>query len=427
MRRAGLILLIFLFFNVAYAIESLERGNLKDIFDNFLKGSATAEELAIIKEIASNIDLEVPAYLKAYTRGLMLEKRGEREKALSSYLESIKLKSDYNPSYFRFNELIRSVNNPARYREEITSVIRKRFETPPPVILKNPDGKYIFLVEKMSQYMLVYRGKRLIALYPVTTGAGWGDKWVEGDKKTPEGLYYFTRFIPPEKLPAIYGGIAVVLNYPNPVDRLLGKGGSGIWLHGSNESDREKIPFSTRGCVVADNDSLKQALKFIRLDNTLIGIYKTLPAKLKTDNIERFLLEWKTSWEEKDVEKFLSFYSDRFRWKGGGKREWSRYKRRVILGKKYIRVKISDITVLAFSKGKEAEYYLVEFMQEYESDTYRDRGLKRLYILKEGANINKSNLKIIHEGFSHGGTKKSAGRSSYRLCELGFLLSHRGL
>ncbi|MDQ7038693.1 MAG: L,D-transpeptidase family protein [Aquificota bacterium] len=312
----------------------------------------------------------------------------------------VSLKPDYNPSYFRFNDLIRRVRNPEVYRKKITAILRERFRTAPPVIVENPESKYVFLVEKMSQYLFVFRGKTLVGLYPVTTGEDWEDKWREGDRRTPEGIYYFTRFIPPDTLPKIYGGIAVVLNYPNPVDRLLKKGGGGIWLHGSEEGDRNRIPFSTRGCVVASNEDLKEITEKIKPGNTLIAIYKAVPEKINLDDVRGFIEEWRRSWERKDVERFLSFYSERFTWKGGGLREWRRYKRRVIVPRKFIRVSIDNMTILAFRRGlsDDVEYYVAEFFQSYRSDVYSDRGIKRLYIIKENGK-----LKILKEEFSEGG------------------------
>ena len=38
-----------------------------------------------------------------------------------------------------------------------------------------------------------------------------------------------------------------ILDYPNPVDRLRGKTGSGIWVHSRG---RAITPFESRGCVV---------------------------------------------------------------------------------------------------------------------------------------------------------------------------------
>ena len=380
--------------------EDLERGNLLKPFERFIKGKATEYDLYLIKSLAEKIKEEPPEHIRLFTEGLLAEKRGDYDRALDRYVRSIEIKPDYNPSYFRFNALIRKVKNPERYRDRLTSIVRKRFSKAPPVIVENPKDKYIFLVEKMSQYLLIYRGKDLEALYPVTTGKDWEDKWREGDRRTPEGIYYFTEFIPPERLPRMYGGIAVVLNYPNPVDRILGKGGSGIWLHGSDEEDRNNIPFSTRGCVVAGNTDLREIIKRIRIDNTLIAIYKEIPSEIKLDDVKAFLKSWEESWERKDLKKYLSHYSKRFTWKRGGFEEWKRYKRRVILNKKRIEVEVRDLTLLAFRRGlsKEVEYYVAEFYQIYRSDTYSDRGLKRLYIMREGGK-----LRIIREEFEREG------------------------
>ena len=383
----------------------LEKGDISLSFKRFIEGKADPYDLYIIKSLGELVKENPPAHIRFYTYGLVNEKRGDYEKAVRFYLKSIEAFSGYNPSYFRLNFLLRKVKNADFFRERMTALVRKRFEKTPPVILENPEDKYVILVEKMSQYLLIYRGKKLVELYPVTTGRDWEDKWREGDKRTPEGIYYFTEFIPPNRLPKIYGGIAVVLNYPNPVDRLLRKGGSGIWLHGSDESDRNKIPFSTRGCVVAGNNDLRKIVKKITLKNTLISIYKEIPSRLETDDVVGFLKAWERSWEERDVKKFLSFYSKKFRWNGGGFREWARYKRRVIRNKKFIEVDLSDITVLAFRRGlsQKVEYYVAEFRQRYRSDKYKDEGIKRLYIIKTSGG-----LKIISEEFIKGGSRDGA-------------------
>ena len=397
----GVLLFLFL---IGLAIgrhpEDLERGDPLGPFKRFLEGKATEYDLYLVKSLAKEIKADVPGYMKLFAEGLLAEKRGDYNTALERYVRSIELKPDYNPSYFRFNSLIRKVSNPETYRKKLTSIIRSRFISAPPVIVENPPDKYVFLVEKMSQYLLVYRGKELQALYPVTTGMDWEDKWKEGDRRTPEGIYYFTGFIPPERLPDMYGGIAVVLNYPNPVDILLGKGGSGIWLHGSDRGDRNNIPFSTRGCVVAGNTDLREIVKSISVDNTLIGIFKEIPSSIDLDDVVSFLKSWERSWEARDLERYLSHYSDRFTWKGGGLREWELYKRRVILNRRNIDVEIGDLTLLAFRRGlsEEVEYYVAEFHQIYRSESYSDTGLKRLYIIKE-----EGKLKILKEEFRRKG------------------------
>lgn len=396
------IFLIIALITLSFGTSYLERGNVIKAFERFIEGKPDRSDLYLIKSIGEIINVEPPAYMKFYTRGLLLEKKGNIEGAIDNYLKSIKLNPGYNPSYFRFNHLIRKVKNPEEFRNRIESIIKERFSAPPPVLITNPEGKHIFIVEKMSQYLLIYNGMKLEEIHPVTTGMDWEDKWREGDKRTPEGIYHFTRFIPPRQLPKMYGGIAVVMNYPNPVDRILRKGGSGIWLHGSETGDRNKIPFSTRGCVVAENTSLKEIVKKIRIHNTLIAVYKTVPTGKMPSDVMNFLKEWEKSWEERNADRFLSLYSEKFRWKRGGYKEWIRYKKRVIGNKKRISVEIKDLTVLGFWKesAEGPEYYVAEFFQRYESDSYSDKGLKRLYIMKEGGK-----LKIISEEFFREGRK----------------------
>ena len=377
--------------------HNLEKGDITKSIERYIKGNPTSLDLFLIKSLSEEIKEEPPPYMRLFTRGLLEEKRGRKEEAIRYYLRSIEENPGYNPSYFRFNYLIRKVRDPETYRAKIEEIIRQRFTSAPSVIIRNPEDKFLFVVEKMSQYMLVFRGRKLVELHPVTTGIDWEDKQVEGDKRTPEGIYYFTKFIPPERLPKMYGGIAVVLNYPNPVDRLLRKGGSGIWLHGSDSEDRNQIPFSTRGCVVADNDSLRDIVKKIKTHNTLLAIYKTIPDRVEDREIIDFLKGWERDWESRNFESFIKRYSKRFRWKRGGFRSWERYKRRVILGREFIDVGIRNLTVVAFLKdedGKRIEYYVAEFRQIYRSDAYSDKGLKRLYIIREG-----DKLKIISEEF----------------------------
>jgi len=378
--------------------EHLEKGRIEPIIDSVLKGKEKGEAVLIFKAFADELagKREVPAYLKRYVRGLIAERKGNIREAIKNYIDSIYIKYDYNPSYYRLHELIRKIDNAEKFREKIRNILQVRFAETPPVIVENAPNKYVFVVEKMSQYMLVYKGKKLVGMFPVTTGQAWEDKWREGDRRTPEGIYFFTEYIDVSKLPPLYGNLAVALNYPNPYDNLLGKTGSGIWLHGSDSDNRNNIPFSTRGCVVADNRDLEEIRKYIRLGNTPIAIYKVIPSRLKLDEVGSMIEEWRRSWENKNYNRYISFYSKKFRWKGGDIRSWKRYKRRTVLGKEYIDVDIKDITILAFSRhGDERPlYYVAEFLQIYRSNNYSDRGIKRLYIAKE-----EGRLKILAEEF----------------------------
>jgi murein L,D-transpeptidase YafK len=85
-----------------------------------------------------------------------------------------------------------------------------------------------------------------IRRFPCTTGQADGDKLVEGDLRTPEGVYFVGHRINRPLDWGLYGDLAYSLNYPNPVDRIKGKTGSGIWIHGRG---KEFLPRDTQGCV----------------------------------------------------------------------------------------------------------------------------------------------------------------------------------
>ncbi|SCY51151.1 L,D-transpeptidase family protein [Thiohalorhabdus denitrificans] len=126
------------------------------------------------------------------------------------------------------------------------------FRDAPPhrMVLVAKDVRSAYLVEAEDDRPRVVRRFGRILL-----GANPGDKRVEGDKRTPEGVYYIQRYLPEPRLAPRYGAGAFPLNYPNIVDRIRDKTGYGIWLHGVDEEDEDKT--DTKGCVAFDNTSLE--------------------------------------------------------------------------------------------------------------------------------------------------------------------------
>lgn len=109
-----------------------------------------------------------------------------------------------------------------------------------------PSNQAIVVVNKSRQrFFLMEKGKARDHL--CTTGQAQGDKQVRGDLKAPEGAYFVARKQTERLGFGEYGGEAYILNYPNPVDRLRGKAGSGVWVHSRG---RAITPFESRGCVV---------------------------------------------------------------------------------------------------------------------------------------------------------------------------------
>ena len=92
---------------------------------------------------------------------------------------------------------------------------------------------------------------------------------ISGDAKTPEGIYYATKFYNDNELSSIYGIMAFRLDYPNFVDRKNERDGNNIWLHGTNKTLHS---FQSNGCVALTNKDIKKISRYIRLYRTPVII-----------------------------------------------------------------------------------------------------------------------------------------------------------
>ncbi len=110
----------------------------------------------------------------------------------------------------------------------------------------------LIVVDKTDMHLSFLEKKSPLAIrfqYPSIHGGVEGDKQIEGDLKTPEGVYFVTGKIQARLDFTKYGSEAHALNYPNPVDRLRGKTGSGIWIHSKGDPIATQ---RTEGCVAID-------------------------------------------------------------------------------------------------------------------------------------------------------------------------------
>ena len=98
-----------------------------------------------------------------------------------------------------------------------------------------------------------------------------GDKLLEGDLKTPVGVYQLTRrFTPNDRY---LGPLAFSLSYPNLLDKLAKRNGSGIWIHGYPLDGQRTDELKTKGCVAMQNDILMKFDEVIDHKKTLAFIY----------------------------------------------------------------------------------------------------------------------------------------------------------
>lgn len=151
-------------------------------------------------------------------------------------------------------------------------------------------------VDKSRQRLFVSEGADRRE-YVCATGRKSGDKEARGDLKTPEGVY----FVVGKRTAGLdfqdYGGVAYILDYPNPVDRLRGKTGSGIWLHSRG---RPVTPRESRGCVVVNLDDMERIGSKVRPGTPLViaESLRARPGPEEAENlrrIERRTLEWRAA------------------------------------------------------------------------------------------------------------------------------------
>ena len=127
---------------------------------------------------------------------------------------------------------------------------------------KIPETRLV-VVDKARQRIMVFRymGEMVLEYeFPCATGTQAGNKQTEGDERTPEGIYFTTHRYQDRKV-TIFGDRAIHLNFPNPFDKVAGRKGNGIYIHGTNQKFR---PRSTNGCVVLRNEDLARLYSLIK-------------------------------------------------------------------------------------------------------------------------------------------------------------------
>jgi L,D-transpeptidase YnhG len=169
---------------------------------------------------------------------------------------------------------------------------------------------------------------RLLGDFYISVGLSGIEKTVEGDKRTPLGVYYITSNLDPAGLPDLYGVGALPINYPNPLDIQRGKTGSGIWLHGTPRAQFVRAPQASDGCVVLSNPDLERLLSTVQIRTTPVVIAPTLqwtdPAALNAErqHFETALERWRMLKSQGRATELQGFYADRFRSQGRNLAQW---------------------------------------------------------------------------------------------------------
>ncbi len=267
-----------------------------------------------------------------------------------------------------------------------------------------PDQRYAIVVDTKRSRLYVYENEvnnggrpRFVADYYVTQGKLGADKLVEGDKKTPTGVYHVTANLPRQNLADLYGTGAFPLNYPNEWDKRQGRNGSGIWLHGTPSNTFSRPPRASDGCVVLANQDLDVVAKSLQVGLTPVIISNSVEwlslddwAKERSE-LNKAFEAWRTDWESRDTERYLKHYSKRFKSADQNYEQFAAQKKQVNSGKEWIKIKTNNRSV--FRNPSKEEVVVVTFDQDYRSNNLENQMKKRQYWMREDGQ-----WKIIYEG-----------------------------
>jgi murein L,D-transpeptidase YafK len=253
----------------------------------------------------------------------------------------------------------------------------------PSPLLKWPEkgSEFAVLVDKSLQKVFVYQKDNPYKphrTYTCSTGENEGPKLRQNDRKTPEGVYFFTRAFEKKELLPLYGSRAFALDYPNVIDRREGKNGHGIWFHGLNKPLK---PRDTNGCVALENPDIDDLANFIHLEDTPVIVSEKIemvdPSEMEKerDEVVRIIETWRTSWERKDVDKYMALFSPDFTASGKNWQQWKEHKAR--LAKQYHKIKV-DVQNLRILQND--GLVLASFVQKYGNEYFSSAGRKTLYL-----------------------------------------------
>lgn len=158
------------------------------------------------------------------------------------------------------------------------------------------------------------QGMRLVNDHYVSVGKQGVDKSVEGDQRTPLGVYFVSDRVGRGSLGEAFGAGAMQLNYPNLFDKLHGRTGSGIYVHGVPFNTYSRPPKDSDGCVTLANDELVALMNTVPIHDTPVIITRQIhwvsdnATRLRHAEILDAVNRWQSVRAGDDLEALKAFY-----------------------------------------------------------------------------------------------------------------------
>lgn len=219
------------------------------------------------------------------------------------------------------------------------------------------DDVAIVLTNKTDKILRVYsysdgKIKQDFEQKAIITGL-MGDKQVEGDLKTPVGFYELGRKFNPGD--PYYGPFAFATTYPNLLDKVQGKTGGGIWIHGYPLDGTRLDEFKTRGCIALFNENLEEFAKVVQDKKVFAMTEEKEKVRAKKEDIAALLADlfaWKLAWTDSDINTYLNFYDEK-QFKRFDKMKFEQFasmKKSIFSRKEDKKIKFSDINIQPLSE-----------------------------------------------------------------------------
>lgn len=257
--------------------------------------------------------------------------------------------------------------------------------------------KYILIAQKDSAELTLYKNNNnesfdIISRNSVIVGKNDGDKQLEGDERTPEGVYELVQ--KKNDVDSFYGPLALVTSYPNTLDKTMNKKGSGIWIHGMPlNQDREKF---TKGCIALDNPQLVQLSNSIELEKAiLITAQNEFPQVTKKDmaTILASIFQWKEAWRDSNIQEYISFYSNDFKRDDGlNFQSFLKFKKDIFSKYEPKKIEFNNINISPYPNSMGKKIYRVIMDENYSSPSVIFKGKKELFV-----EIQNNQVKILAE------------------------------
>ncbi|MEY8689224.1 MAG: L,D-transpeptidase family protein [Leptothrix sp. (in: b-proteobacteria)] len=282
----------------------------------------------------------------------------------------------------------RQTRDASSLRQEATQRLRALTEQPPAgtlpkqVLQLAPSVHHLVAVDASRSRLYVLEnhlnGPRVIASHYVSIGSLGIGKRHEGDQRTPLGLYHITARLDGHQLGDFYGAGALPLNYPNELDRRLGRTGANIWLHGTPSGQYARAPLATNGCIVLSNDDLTRWLRELAPRQTPVIVADHLEwvgtKSLATERQTALGLaeSWRRARLLSDDKPLMALYSQRFDNGDQGLDAWREQLRREARATQGRDRQLDDLSALAWHQ--DGDTLLITF-----SETLRgsSRGMAR--------------------------------------------------